>query len=171
MKESCSTVIFDDVAVEVSARSDAGELWISTGDLARATRFELKQSEQSGQHSAISTQPNQELTSMAERASMPYGVCRGEICYPLPPDRQSEFLRDESGKSWFNLTAFARLTGQPVAHDVIHSSWYFGVRSDQRRQLASLEAPDFTLPDIDGKLHSLSDFRGKKVFLVTWASW
>jgi peroxiredoxin len=34
-----------------------------------------------------------------------------------------------------------------------------------------LEAPDFTLPDIDGQLHSLSDFLGKKVFLVTWASW
>ena len=28
-----------------------------------------------------------------------------------------------------------------------------------------------TLPDITGKLHSLSDFRGKKVFLATWASW
>ena len=25
--------------------------------------------------------------------------------------------------------------------------------------------------DITGKLHSLSDFRGKKVFLSTWASW
>ena len=83
----------------------------------------------------------------------------------------SEFLRDECGKSWFNLTASARLTGQPVAHDAVHSTWYFGVRSDQRQQLASLEAPDFTLPDIDGNPHSLSDFRGKKVFLVTWASW
>lgn len=143
MNEIRSMVIFDDAASEVSAGSDAGELWIERGDLARATRFDLK----------------------------PQGVCRGEICYPLPPSRQSEFLRDESGKSWFNLTAFARLTGQPVAHDSTHSAWYFGARSDQRRQLASLEAPDFTLPDIDGQLHSLSDFLGKKVFLVTWASW
>jgi hypothetical protein len=140
-------VIYDDIATELSAQSEGGELWIWSGDLARVTRFELK----------------------------PQGLCRGEICYPLPQASSlsmlSEFLRDDSGKSWFNLTAFARLTGQPVAHDAAHSTWYFGVRSDQRQQLASLEAPDFTLPDIDGKPHSLSDFRGKKVFLVTWASW
>jgi peroxiredoxin len=37
--------------------------------------------------------------------------------------------------------------------------------------LSSLAAPDFTLPDMNGKLHSLSDFRGKKVLLLTWASW
>ena len=98
-------------------------------------------------------------------------MCRGELCYPLPPTRQSEILRLRSGQSWFNLTAFARMLSQSVAHDAAHSFWYFGVRPDQRRQLASLEAPDFTLPDLDGKLHSLSDFRGKKVFLVTWASW
>jgi hypothetical protein len=155
MTEVRSTVIYDDIATELSARLDAGELWISSGDLARATRFELKHSAFSSQHSAKA------------------GVCWGEICYLLPqsPSEQSEFVREESGKSWFNLTAFARLTSQPVAHDVERSAWYFGVRSDQRRQLASLEAPDFTLPDIDGKLHSLSDLRGKKVFLVTWASW
>ena len=138
-----STVIYDDVATELSARCEAGQLWIDSGDLSRATRFELK----------------------------PQGVCRDELCYPLPQSGPSEFLRDESGKSWFNLTAFASLMNQPVAHDAAHSAWYFGVRSDQRQQLASLAAPDFTLPDIDGKLHSLSDFQGKKVFLVTWASW
>lgn len=33
------------------------------------------------------------------------------------------------------------------------------------------EAPDFTLADIDGASHRLSDFRGKKVLLVFWASW
>jgi len=60
---------------------------------------------------------------------------------------------------------------QPVAHDEALAVWYFGLRSDQRQVLASLQAPDFSLPDISGKMHSLSDFRGKKVFLVTWASW
>jgi hypothetical protein len=143
MNEIRSTVIYDDVATELSARSEAGQLWIESSDLPRATRFELK----------------------------PQGVCRGALCYPLRQSKQSEFLRDESGKSWFNLTAFAKLMSQSVAHDPANSAWYFGVRSDQRQQLASLEAPDFTLPDIDGKVHSLSDFRGKKVFLVTWASW
>ena len=32
-------------------------------------------------------------------------------------------------------------------------------------------APNFTLPDLNGRVHSLADFRGKKVLLVTWASW
>ena len=32
-------------------------------------------------------------------------------------------------------------------------------------------APDFALPDLDGRVHRLSDFRGRKVFLATWASW
>jgi peroxiredoxin len=32
--------------------------------------------------------------------------------------------------------------------------------------------PDFTLPDIEtGRAKSLSDFRGKKVLLVQFASW
>ncbi len=60
---------------------------------------------------------------------------------------------------------------QPVAHDEAQATWYFGLRSDQRQGLSSLAAPDFALPDMTGKMHSLSDFRGKKVFLVTWASW
>jgi peroxiredoxin len=32
-------------------------------------------------------------------------------------------------------------------------------------------APDFTLPDLEGRLHSLRDYRGRKVFLCSWASW
>lgn len=33
------------------------------------------------------------------------------------------------------------------------------------------EAPEFTLNDITGKPVSISDFRGRKVVLVFWASW
>lgn len=32
-------------------------------------------------------------------------------------------------------------------------------------------APDFTLTDITGKQHRLSDYRGKDVILVFWATW
>ena len=32
-------------------------------------------------------------------------------------------------------------------------------------------APDFTMYDIDGNAHKLSDFRGKPVILNFWASW
>lgn len=143
-KDIHATVVYDDAATNITAaREDADQLWITTGDLKRATRFEVK----------------------------PQGVCRDELCFPLPKARQQDFLRKEAGTSWFNMTAFAALVHQPVAHDAALETWYFGLRADQRQGLSSLEAPDFTLPDINGKPHSLSDFRGKKVFLVTWASW
>ncbi|HHK75114.1 MAG TPA: redoxin domain-containing protein [Rhizobiales bacterium] len=32
-------------------------------------------------------------------------------------------------------------------------------------------APDFTLPDIDGKTHTLSGYRGKVVIVNFWATW
>ncbi|MHC4292917.1 MAG: peroxiredoxin family protein [Planctomycetota bacterium] len=33
------------------------------------------------------------------------------------------------------------------------------------------DAPDFTLTDINSKEHSLSDYKGKEVMLVFWATW
>jgi peroxiredoxin len=33
------------------------------------------------------------------------------------------------------------------------------------------EAPDFTLKDTDGKVHKLSDYRGKEVLVTFWATW
>ncbi|UCF44493.1 MAG: TlpA family protein disulfide reductase [Planctomycetota bacterium] len=32
-------------------------------------------------------------------------------------------------------------------------------------------APDFTLTDVNGKKHKLSDYRGKDVMLIFWATW
>jgi hypothetical protein len=148
-KELRATIIYDDSATNLtSAREDDGQLWITTADLKRATRFEVK----------------------------PQGVCRDELCFPLPKAKREAFLHKDAGQSratdtWFNMTAFAQLIHQPVAHDAALSTWYFGLRSDQRQQLSSLQAPDFTLPDLQGKPHRLSDFRGKKILLVTWASW
>ena len=37
--------------------------------------------------------------------------------------------------------------------------------------VVGMNAPDFTLPDRNGKPVKLSQFRGKKVLLLTWASW
>jgi hypothetical protein len=34
-----------------------------------------------------------------------------------------------------------------------------------------IDAPEFTLPDINGKKRSLSDFRGKFIMLNFWATW
>ncbi len=33
------------------------------------------------------------------------------------------------------------------------------------------EAPEFSLPDLEGRIHKLSDYRGKVVFLNFWATW
>jgi hypothetical protein len=143
-KEIHPVVIYDDVATRLDGADEKlDQLWITAADLTRATRFELK----------------------------PQGVCRDELCFPLPKSERAQFVRNASGKTWLNITAFARLVRQPVANDAALATWYFGLRADQQQELTSLEAPNFVLPDLDGKLHSLSDFRGKKVLLVTWASW
>ncbi len=71
-----------------------------------------------------------------------------------------------------DLAKRAEVGGRPVAVDVEERAAYLGVSASERaRPLAALEAPDFTLPDLEGRLHSLSDHRGKKVFLVAYASW
>jgi hypothetical protein len=71
-----------------------------------------------------------------------------------------------------DLAKRAEAAGRPVALDSTERAAFLGVTAaDRARALSSLEAPDFTLPDLDGRLHSLSDHRGKKVLLVTWASW
>jgi len=66
----------------------------------------------------------------------------------------------------------AQASGRPVAIDLEERAAYLGVSAEERgRRLAALEAPDFTLPDLEGRPHSLSDHRGKKVFLVAYGSW
>ena len=140
-----NTIVFDRTATEVTGSIDqANDLWITPADLTKATRFEIK----------------------------PAGVCRDELCFPLPKANRESFMKKQDGLSWFNLSAFARLVHQPVARDEKHSVWLFGERQTvQNGFLTSLMAPNFTLPDINGKMHSLSDYRGKKVLIVTWASW
>ncbi len=98
----------------------------------------------------------------------PEGFCKGEQCYPVPPARKAEFEND--GR--YNLAALAELIGQPMVADEAHRVWCFGEASENRkRALTSLEAPDFALPDLEGRMHSLSEHRGKKILLVSWASW
>ncbi len=140
-----TSIIYDGVATEVTASLAApNNLWITMKDLKRATGFVVK----------------------------PQGVCRDELCFPIPSKRKAEFISKRGAETWFNLTAFAALVKQPVARDEKNGVWYFGKREDERgAYLASLKAPNFTLPDLNGKMHSLADYRGKKVLLVTWASW
>jgi len=96
------------------------------------------------------------------------GLCRGSVCVPLPPGREQELVRD--GR--VNVAALWRHLGRPVVHSARGQAWVLGQAAGERAAaLRSLQAPDFTLPDPGGRLHSLADHRGKKVLLVTWASW
>ncbi len=66
----------------------------------------------------------------------------------------------------------AEREGRPVALDRDERAAYLGTSAKERaRALASLEAPDFALPDLAGRPHSLAEHRGKKILLVAYASW
>ena len=94
----------------------------------------------------------------------PEGLCRGETCIPLPAGGA---WTDAQGR--VNLAAFALHEGRPLVRDAGRGIWAFGPAAHVGPQ--SVLAPDFTFPDIDGKQHSLSDYRGRKVFLYTWGSY
>ena len=94
----------------------------------------------------------------------PQGACREEICIPIP----RPMMRGEQ----FNLTAFAERVGQRVVADRAERVWSFGEIPVVRGAfLESRIAPDFTVPDRKGRPVRLSQFRGKKALVVTWASW
>jgi hypothetical protein len=94
----------------------------------------------------------------------PQGACRDDICIPIP----AGMMRG----GYFNLTAFASRTREAFVADVGERVWSFGeIPLLGGGFLTSRTAPDFAVPDRRGRPVHLSDFRGKKVLLVTWASW
>jgi hypothetical protein len=125
------------------ADADGERLWVPLADLEHASGWKLQ----------------------------PQGLCQGETCVPIPAPKRSQWL-DESTKR-FDLAAFAAHLGQPVKRDERRGAWSFGPAAGAGAEAGSgpVMAPDFALPDLDGKLHSLSAYRGRKVFLFCWASW
>ena len=97
----------------------------------------------------------------------PEGLCRDGLCVPVPDGAGLEV--DGGG---VDLAALARVLDRPLALDLDERAAFLGVSAGEReRALKSLVAPDFTLPDLAGRPHRLSDHRGKKVLLVAYASW
>ena len=142
---SAVTVIYDAKTTTVQdALPDSDNLWLTTSDLTAASGFVLK----------------------------PQGACLNELCVPIPKARETSFLRSVKRVKYFNLSELARTLHQPSVHDAASQTWLFGARPEaQMRYVNTLEAPNFTLADWKGSQRSLSDFRGKKVLLITWASW
>ena len=94
----------------------------------------------------------------------PEGMCRDERCVPLPAAAVKGTEVD--------VEAFWQKLGGPVIASQEGDAWALGAPADERNAaLEGLQAPDFTLPDVDSKPRTLSELRGKKVFLATWASW
>ncbi len=138
------TVLTPDRTVELAnAEVIVGNLWVAVDDLPRINDFQLK----------------------------PEGACSGAICLPINREPSAGFVRENEGRTYFNVSQFARTLQQPLVAEADQGVFSFGeiplVRSSL---LSSGQAPDFALPDRTGKIVHLSDFRGKKVLLLTWAS-
>jgi hypothetical protein len=96
----------------------------------------------------------------------PAGLCRDERCV-IVPDRS--VVESPAG---VDLTAIAALLDRPVAIDDAAGLVAIGAEREQRRSaLQDRKAPDFSLPDLDGTWHALSDHRSKKKLLVAFSSW
>lgn len=96
----------------------------------------------------------------------PEGLCRDEVCIPV---RHVDNLMGDDG---VNLAVLAQVIQRPLAITLKERAAYLGVSAQERAEsLALLLAPDFVLPDLNGQEHALSDYRGKKVLLVAYASW
>ena len=88
------------------------------------------------------------------------GACRGAVCVPLPQEGPT-----------VKLDVLAARLGMGVVHDDHHGLWAVGPSTVSGRALESAEAPDFRLPDLDGRQFRFGSLRGRKVVLVAWASW
>lgn len=136
-----TTLLTEEASTEVDADVAGDDLWLEPAALAQATGWTLK----------------------------PEGLCRGSICVPVPRGREARLTRADGR---VNLAALARHLGQALVHDDSGDVWALDAGSIARASTrTSLEAPDFTLPDASGRLHSLHQHRGRKVLIASWASW
>ena len=145
MSPGPATVVREDrvVALERTLAHEA-DLWVLPADLPQVNGFELK----------------------------PEGACMDALCVPASEEGPDPLLLSRDGSQWFAVTALARRLDQAVVSAPERRVWSLGAISLERRAyLDSAVAPDFELPNRDGDLVRLSDFRGKKVLLITWASW
>jgi hypothetical protein len=105
---------------------------------------------------------SKDLPRVNEFEVKPQGACRADVCIPL-----SKNLKNGE---WFNLTGFARKIGETFVTE--QNVWSFGEIPVLRGGFYNSRiAPDFAVPDRKGRVVHLSDFRGKKALVITWASW
>ena len=107
-----------------------------------------------------------QLSTATGWALKPEGLCRGAVC--IPTSMWPELVVD--GR--LDLAVFARLTDQILVVDGDEHIAALGPSASRRSQeMATLQAPDFTVDTIDGDAVSLGDFKGRKKLLVAFSSW
>ena len=113
----------------------------------------------------ISTSNLERITGLSSQSEE---LRKEDVVVPLPSGQSESHFRGND----VNVAALWRQMDKPALSDESGNVWVLGAGPEERAAaLQSLQAPDFTLPDLDGRPHSLSDSRGKKVFLASWASW
>ena len=96
----------------------------------------------------------------------PDGLCRGDVCVPV---RDMDAVR--VGER-IDLAAVVDALGRPSVADLDAGIMAVALPAElRRRALRDLDAPDFTLPGLDGHSHSLSDWAGRKRLVVAFSSW
>ena len=137
--------LYDGRTVAIGATlADPTDLWVGGEDLTAINDFELK----------------------------PEGACYEDLCVPIRQSEDGPLFVTREDQGWVNVSELARRLQQSVAHDSEHRVWSFGeIPAVHQSYLRTALAPDFELPNRAGEAVRLSDFRGKKVLLMTWASW
>jgi hypothetical protein len=69
----------------------------------------------------------------------------------------------------FDLVRTAERLGMAVVHDQDLGLWAIGPETVGGRALATAQAPDLVLLDIDGNEFRLSSLRDRKTVLISWA--
>ncbi len=98
--------------------------------------------------------------------SKPEGLCQGDVCIPtgLHPG-----LVVDGG---FDAELLGRALGRAVACAPAAATVVVGDPVGARTTLRPGDtAPDFSLPDLEGRAIALRDFAGRKRLLLAWASW
>ena len=108
--------------------------------------------------------PDEDFAAGTGWTIKPQGACLGDVCVPLPAE-----VRGSDGR--IDVAVAADRLRMPLVHDEAHGLGSLGPASVTGNALATAEAPELTLPDLDGNPFRLSTLHGRKVLLVAWASW
>ena len=110
----------------------------------------------------LALRPN-ELHAATGWEIQPEGACKDGECVSLSGV-------DPAPDGAIDVTAFAERMGMPLVADDRHAIWALGPRAGGN-VLASVDLPDLVFSDFDGGTCELAGLRGRKVFLLAWASW